>query len=588
MELPFKNSLTGDRFRSLTVNVRGDVLAGITVAMVVLPMALAFGVASGLGAVAGIWSAVAAGLVAGPLSGSIWSVGGPTGPITLQVLSITQTHRLENGAPDVGFILTTVCLSGVILMVFGIGKMGQFIKFTPYSVISGFMTGLGVLYMLLQLNPFLGLPGASSISDALLEFPTLLARADPLAVMVGSLTLGIVIAWQKWSFVTWLPAPLVGLLVGTLTAYLSGWEIPKIGEIPAGSFHFSVPDVSLVEAAFVPAATLAGLCMFDSLLTCLIVDNLTGTHHDSDQELVGQGTANIFAGLMGGMGSATNTMPCVVNIHSGAKSRLAAIVMGLVMLSIVFGLGSLVESIPLAALAGILLKAGYDILDMRVLPVVRRLPKSDLLVFGLVVVMTVFWNLLSAVVVGLAVAFFRFVKDMADRYKVDLDRRTADVQFEEDDLLFAMAREYAKQHRIEGVGLGESSGRIEQQVRERILIVRPHGPLFFGAIDWLNETVEHLAEKDVLLIRAQWLDELDLSGAYALGDLIEAANSRGVEVLMAGMSPRSRQLLEELKELDRIKPDHLHERFSEALEHAVQIVQSTIVQKNSISSAQAG
>jgi len=573
----FDHFKTLDFIQKLTTNPRGDVLAGVTVAMVVLPMALAFGVASGLGPLAGMWSAVAAGIIAGPLSGSPWSVGGPTGPITLQILAITQTHHLENGAPDLSFILTTVFLAGVILLVLGIGKMGQFIKFTPYSVISGFMTGLGLLYMLLQLNPFLGLPGASSLSKAIVELPVVLMKADLAAVAVGCLTLAIVMVWPRLSFMTWIPGPLVGLLVGTAVASLFGWDIPKIGDIPSGHFQVSLPDVSVLEAAFVPAATLAGLCMFDSLLTCLIVDNLTGTHHNSDQELVGQGLGNCFAGLVGGMGSATNTMPCVVNIHSGAKSRLSTIVMGVVMLSFIFGLAPLVSAVPLAALAGILLKAGYDILDMRVLPVVRQLPKSDLLVFALVVVMTVFWNLLSAMVVGLAVAFFRFVKDMADRYKVDLDRRAEDVQHEEDDLLFAMAREYAKERRPEGVGLGEFSGRIEQTSRDRILIVRPHGPLFFGAIDWLNETVAHFANKDVLLIRAQWLDELDLSGAYALGDLIEAANTKGVEVLVAGLSPRSKQMLDDLQELRRIKPEHLYSHFTEALAQAIQIVQTKAV-----------
>ena len=567
-----------DNFKGIASNVRGDVLAGITVAMVVLPMALAFGVASGLGAIAGMWSAVAAGLIAGPLSGSAWSVGGPTGPMTIQILSMTQTNKLADGSPDLVFVFTTIALAGFILIALGLLKLGQFIKFTPYSVISGFMTGLGVLYMLLQLNPFLGLPGVKSITSAITELPSSLAHASPVALGVGLLTLLIVIVWPKISPVTWLPGPLIGLLAGTVTTVFLGLDIPKIGDIPTGLPELYLPNLDILEKAFVPAAALAGLCIFDSLLTCLIVDNMTGTHHNSDRELVAQGSANLFSGLVGGLGGATNTMPCVVNIQSGARTRLSSITMGLVLLSFIFGLGSLAASIPLSALAGILLKAGYDILDMRVLPVVRRLPTSDLMVFGLVVFMTVFWNLLSAMAMGLAVAFFRFVKDQSDRYKADLSQRDEDVKQEEEDLIFSFARDYARKISLNGANMGELSGRFEHIVRDRIIIVRPHGPLFFGAIDWLNETVEHLDSKDVLIIRCKWLDELDLSGAYALGDLIEAANSRGVAVLTAGMSPRTRQVLADLNELSRLKEDYICTHFNEALDTAMQIVEKKAVE----------
>jgi SulP family sulfate permease len=562
-----------ENFQGMGRNVRSDVLAGITVAMVVLPMALAFGVASGLGAIAGMWSAVAAGLIAGPLSGSAWSVGGPTGPMTIQILSIAQTHQLPDGTPDLIFIFTTIALAGFILIVLGLLKLGQFIKFTPYSVISGFMTGLGILYMLLQLNPFLGLPGAKSISAAITELPSTIMHTSLPAVGIGVLTLVIVVIWPKISPVTWLPGPLIGLFLGTMATIFFGLDIPKIGDVPTGLPELFLPNLELIETAFVPAAALAGLCIFDSLLTCLIIDNMTGTHHNSDRELVAQGSSNLFSGLVGGLGGATNTMPCVVNIQSGARTRLAAITMGMVLLSLILGLGPLAASIPLSALAGILLKAGYDILDMRVLPVVRRLPTSDLMVFGLVVFMTVFWNLLSAMAMGLAVAFFRFVKDQADRYKADLNQRDEDIKQEEEDLIFAFARDHARKISQNGANIGEVSGRFEHMVQDRILIVRPHGPLFFGAIDWLTETVEHLDGKDVLIIRCRWLDELDLSGAYALGDLIEAANSRGVAVLTAGMTPRTRQVLADLNELSRLDENYICAHFNEALDLAMQIVE---------------
>ncbi len=574
----FKDFNFRENVRDLHTNVRSDVLAGLTVAMVVLPMALAFGVASGLGAVAGMWSAIAAGLVAGPLSGSPWSVGGPTGPMTIQVLAILQTNQLPDGSPNLVFAFTTIALAGFILICLGILKLGQFIKFTPYSVISGFMTGLGLLYMLLQLNPFLGLPGAKSIAAAITELPASLIHINWAALAIGMLTLAIVILWPRISPVPWLPAPLIGLTAGTFVAYVFELNIPQIGDVPTGLPELHFPDLTMLEAALVPAGVLAGLCIFDSLLTCLIIDNMTGTHHNSDRELVAQGSANFFSGIFGGLGGATNTMPCVVNIQSGAKTRLASITMGIVLLSLIFGLGPLASVIPLSALAGILLKAGYDILDMRVLPVVRRLPTSDRMVFVLVVIMTVFWNLLSAMALGLAIAFFRFVKDSSDRYKQDLDRRNEDVQQEEDDLIFAFARERFRNSVAKGAPM---NGNLETKIRDRILIVRPHGPLFFGAVDWLNQSVEHFDKIDVLLIRCKWLEELDLSGAYALADLIEAAKQRGVVVLVIGLSPRTRQVLEDLHVLDLLEQENICPNFSHALQRAIEVIEQKTIAKNS-------
>ena len=578
----FKDFNFLENVSNLHTNIKGDVLAGITVAMVVLPMALAFGVASGLGAISGMWSAIAAGLIAGPLSGSPWSVGGPTGPLTIQILAILHLQPLSDGSPNIPLVFTSIVLAGVILVLLGIFKLGQFIKFTPYSVISGFMTGLGFVYMLLQLNPFLGLPGAKSITEAITALPSSIVHINLEALGIGGLTLLVVIFWPRISPVPWLPGPLLGLVVGTGVSYGLGLQIPVIGEIPTGLPEVHLPSLSLLGEALVPAAALAGLCLFDSLLTCLVVDNMTGTHHSSDKELVGQGTANFFSGLIGGLPGATNTMPCVVGVQSGAKTRLTALVMGAVLVSLIFGLGPLASVIPLSSLAGILLKAGYDILDMRVLPVVRELPTSDKIVFVVVVIMTVFWNLLSAMALGLAMAFFRFVVDSAERYKRELGERNAMVEQEENDLIFTLARERLREALEKGdSGALSIRGTFEQEIRDRIVIARPHGPLFFGAIDWLAETVDKLEGKDVLILRCPWLDEIDLSGAYALGDLIEAAKVRNVEVVATGMTARTQEILKELHELNRLGEEHMFSNFGGALEHAIKVIEERTL-KNQI------
>lgn len=246
---------------------------------------------------------------------------------------------MPGGSPTIVFIFTTIALDGFILIALGLLKLGQFIKFTTYSVISGFMTGLGFSYMLLQLNPFLGLPAAKSITAAMTEWPSTITHLSMLAVSIGALTLLIVMIWRKISPVSWLPGPLIGLFVWTGATAFLGLDILKIGDVPKGLPDLHLPNLDPLKEAFVPAAALAGLCIFDSLLTCLIIDNMTGTHHNSDRELVAQGSGNVFSGLVGGLGGATNTMPCVVNIQSGARTRLASITMGLVLLSLILGLG---------------------------------------------------------------------------------------------------------------------------------------------------------------------------------------------------------------------------------------------------------
>lgn len=552
-------------FKDMHTNVRGDVLAGVTVAMVVLPMALAFGVASGLGASAGLWAAIAAGLVAGPLSGFAWSVGGPTGPMTIQLLAVFAMFPTADGKPDVAMAGAAVVLGGLILIGLGLFKLGGFIRYTPYSVISGFMTGLGLIYMILQIHPFFGLPSAKSIQSAVGSLPELPGLMNTDAALVGFLTLGAILAWSRFTRISWLPAPLIGLVVGVAVAAVPGLEVPMISAVPTGLPAMQVPDLDLLQRALVPAASLAGLCVFDSLLTALIVDNLTSTRHNSDRELVAQGAANVVSGLLGGLGSATNTMPCVVSVKSGAKTRLATVVMGLVLLALALGLGPLAAHVPMPALAAILLKAGYDILDLRLLPVVKALPRSDKLVFGLVVICTVAWSLLPAMALGLAIAFFRFVKDSADRYKRDLQVRADRAEQERAGLIEGLLAE----RDVEAAGGAPATGELANLVRERLEVVRPHGPLFFGAVSWLQQAVQEIVSKDVLLVDCSDLDSVDVSGAYALADLIEAADRQRLMVIVAGLQPTTARVLDDLHELNRVAEDCRFEVLEDALRCAV-------------------
>lgn len=566
-----------ENFRGLFTNVRADALAGVTVAMVVLPMALAFGVASGLGPAAGLWAAIAAGLVAGPLSGFAWSVGGPTGPMTIQLLTILALFPTPDGRPDFTLATAAIVLGGVVLVGLGVLKLGRFIHYTPYSVVSGFMTGLGLIYIILQVNPFFGLAPAKSIWEALGELPSLAHDMNTGAAVVGATALATTLAWSRWVKVSWLPGPLIGLAAGILLAGAPYIDVPMIGSVPTGLPDLHVPDLAQLGRALVPASTLAAICVFDCLLTALIVDNLTSTRHNSNRELVAQGAANIASGLFGGLPGATNTMPCVVNIKSGAKTRLSAIVMGLVLLALALGLGPLASHVPMPALAGLLIKAGWDIIDLRVLPVVKALPRSDKLVFVLVVLSTVVWDLLSAMALGLGVAFFRFVKDSADRYERELDERAQLCEHVHeraiDGLLATAALDDLSAIAAErGVDVSDPTLRaraLRAALRERLLILRPHGPLFFGAVSWLQDTVQKLRGRDVLLVDCQDLDFVDLSGAYALADLIAAAHREGLLVVVSGLRPATAEVLDDLHELRHVPADCRVDTFEHALLRAV-------------------
>ncbi len=537
--------------RVMGSNVRVDLLAGLTVAVIALPLALAFGVASGLGAITGVWGAICGGIFVGLFGGSNIAVSGPTGPLTVQLAAIMQNYRLPDGGPDLVFAFGIVVLSGIIMIAIALFRVGRFIYYTPYSVISGFMCGIGLIIIILQINPFFGLPGQSSIGAAFKSIPIMLTNFKIEALLVSAATFGTILIWPRIARITWLPGPLVGLIVGTAIANLLGFDIAYLGDIPTGLPQFYLPDLSRISLMIAPAVALAGLAIFDSLMTCLVADNMTGERHSSDREIFGQGVANVAAGMFGGLATATATMRTVANIRCGAKSPLAALTHGAVLLAIVLGLAPFASIIPMACLAGILVKIGIDILDYRVLPVLRRIPLTDKICFWTVLVVTVSIDLLVAMGIGLAIAFFRFVQEMSDLYKNDVVSLTD----------------------IKDTWPGEDL--IPPALKERILILRPEGPLFFGTADTLFRTIERLVHFDVLIIRLRRVPMIDLSGAFALEDLVNKAKSRGTVVLLTSLNPNVRKTLDQLGILDKVGRQHCFEKFDDAVQDVKTILSNS-------------
>ncbi|MCI5065189.1 SulP family inorganic anion transporter [bacterium] len=535
-----------ENIRLLSTNVVQDLMAGVVVAVIALPLALAFGVGSGLGAVAGLWGAVAGGVVGGFFSGSRVSVSGPTGPTMVQLAAVMVGFRLASGEPDLSAAFSIVFLSGVLLVGFSFLQLSKLIYFTPYSVVSGFMCGIGVIVMLLQVNPFVGLESPSSVMSALTGIPYAVTHADNATLLVAVSTLAVLVGWPMLGRILpvarRIPATLVGVLVGSLLANGLNLSVAFIGEIPSELPHLYVPDISRFPEFLVPAASLAGLVILDSLLTCIISDNMIGERHSSDRETWSQGLSNMTAGLIGGLPTSTATMGTVANIRSGGRTPLASMTHGILIGAVILGLGSLAEHIPMAALAAILLKVGFDILDYRILPVLHRLPATDMLVFWTVLTVTVVQDLLSAMGVGIVLAFFRFVQEVSRVY-------THEVVYLDDVESYLLADELEK----------------------KIKVLKPQGPLFFGSIETLDCVYESDDSHDDLVIDLARVPMIDLSGAYALEDLILRAKEKEKEVFLCNARPEVEDILRRTEVIAHVGEECFFHLSEEAIIEAQEI-----------------
>lgn len=391
-------------------HLRGDIFGGLTAGVVALPLALAFGEASGAGPMAGVYGAILVGFFAALCGGTPSQISGPTGPMIVVFAGV-----FASVSGDLSLVFTTVILAGLIQILFGVLGFGQYIRLVPYPVVSGFMSGIGCIIIALQLARLFGHePEGGGTIPALLEVPNAVANPNVEALAMGLLTLGMVFLWPA----TWgryVPGPLATLIVGTLVS-LSLSNVPVLGEIPTGLPEFIMPSVSndtlliVLEAALI----LAILGAIDSLLTSLVADNMTRTRHRSNRELVGQGVGNVAAGFFGGIPGAGATMRTVVNIRTGGVTKISGMLHSLLLLAVVLVLAPLASKIPHAVLAGILVKVGYDIIDLSYLKRAHRGPRFDLVLMVMVLCLTIFVDLITAVVAGVVIAAVAFVKQVAD------------------------------------------------------------------------------------------------------------------------------------------------------------------------------
>ncbi|BAK73387.1 MAG: SulP family inorganic anion transporter [Arcobacter sp.] len=477
--------------------VKNDIFAGITAAVVALPLALAFGVASGAGAIAGLYGAIILGFFAALFGGTPTQISGPTGPMTVIVATAIATFP-----NDFQTVMTIVFLAGLMQISFGIVGIGKWIKYIPYPVISGFMCGIGVIIIILQINPFLGVEGYSSIVYTLTHLTDTLTKVNYEAILIATITLAIMFLTPK-KISKIIPPALIALVLVTLFSIFFHFKVMIIGEIPMGLPQFVLPisfDILKLSTILTLAITLALLGSIDSLLTSIVADSKTKTKHDSKKELIGQGIGNTICSFFGAIPGAGATMRTVININSGATSKLSGMVHSVTLLLIVLFLAPLASQIPLAVLSGILIKVGFDILDYKFLKVINKVSKQDLIIMITVFLLTVFVDLIMAVGVGITISSIIAVYQISKN--TQMKTAHSKVSFDID----------IENHDIE--------------------IIKVNGSLFFGTASALDTRLEKIKNSKKIIIDCRNVSFLDISAIFTLEDIIEKFKSKDLEIIL--------------------------------------------------------
>ena len=548
-KMDFKNikNITGS-FSSKSI--KGDFTGGLTAAIIALPMGLAFGLQSGLGPQAGLYTAIILALLASIVAGTKTLISDPTGPMTI----VAATIIAEAGFNGVGKIPVVIILSfalgGIFQIMFGLIKVAQYVKYISYPVLSGFMGGIGIIIILTQWHTFLGGQRPGGIIDIILDLHTPIIEYHWSSIILGSLTLVFIYFIPKIS--KKIPAGLISLIIGTLVSFTFKkewgwhWDYSTIGEIPSDLPQIVLPFSEFLNISFsefsiavVSGLTLAGLGTIDTLLTSVVADNLTKTKHNGNRELIGQGIGNFVAALFGGLPGAGSTTGTVANINSNGKTNMIGIFKAIFLLIVLVGLGPLLKDVPKPVLSALLISVGIGIIDFKGMKKLFSLKNSDSLVLFLVVVLTVFVDLLVAVGIGMVLSSFFFMQRMGEL--VDQQSKSGDINEIEKKL------------------------KIPESIKNRIMVYELDGPLFYGFSDQFKEQAEAIIGKDAVIINMSQVPYIDASGTYVLEEVIKNFKDKKVEVILVGVK------------------DHIFKQFEE-----FKVIPNTLAEEKAYNSVRAG
>ncbi|HQV67423.1 MAG: SulP family inorganic anion transporter [Saprospiraceae bacterium] len=511
-------------------SLKGDIFGGVTAGIVALPLALAFGVQSGLGAASGLYGAIGLGIFAALFGGTNTQISGPTGPMTVVsattiALLIAQKGSLESALPA---ILLCFVLTGAFMILMGILKLGQYIKYIPYPVVSGFMTGIGVIIIMLQLFPMLGYESPKTIPQILVNIGDPLRDIHYPSLGLTVLTMIIVYLFPKVSKT--IPSTLVALISVTVLAWGLSMDVAIIGAIPSGlpNLHFelftAISDFNLI---LMPAVTLAALGAIDSLLTSVVADNVTKTSHESNKELVGQGIGNMVAGMIGGIPGAGATMRTLVNINSGGTTKMSGVIHGVFLLLVLLGLSSMAALIPIPVLSGILLTVGISIVDKKGLSHIGKITKTDAIVLIIVLILTVFVDLLQAVAAGMIISSIIFIKQMGDITQ----KASTTTSIESDEEAEYLHDRY----------------HIDISIRPFVSIKTINGPLFFGNSEYFMQLSKKIPDAiKLLIIDMRHVPYIDQSGLYSLESIILSLEQNKVQVYLLNLQKQPHAMMKNI------------------------------------------
>ena len=535
-------------------NLRGDAFGGLTAAVVALPMALAFGVAATGDPAPGLWGAVIIGLVASLFGGTPTLISEPTGPMTVVftsvILSLTATAPDKETAMAMAF--TVVILAGIFQILFGVFRLGRYVTQMPYTVISGFMSGIGAILVILQLPAFLGQKASGGVIGTLTSLPSLVAGIQPMELALALITVAIL--WFTPSGIKkFCPPQLLALVLGTLLS-VTLFQDAGLKTIPA--FNAELPTLQMpnfsggqMRLMFVDAAVLGMLGCIGALLTSVVADSLTRTEHDSNKEMVGQGLANIASGLFGGLPGAGATMGTVVNIQAGGRSALSGLIRALILMVVVLAAAPLASMIPLAVLAGIALKVGIDIIDWDFLQRAHHLSvKAAVITYG-VIALTVLVDLITAVGIGVFVANVLTI----DRMSALQSRKVKTISTADDD-----------------VELSSDEQQLLDQASGKVLLFQLAGPMIFGVAKAIAREHNAIGNCQVVVFDLSEVSHMGVTAAIALENAVKEAIEAGRDVFLVGATGSLRKRLEKMKLLERLPQQNIGSDRLTALRLAVE------------------
>ncbi|MFA0414289.1 SulP family inorganic anion transporter [Vibrio renipiscarius] len=554
----------GDRFKE--INLKGDLFGGVTTAIISLPLALAFGVASGAGAEAGLWGAIMVGLFAALFGGSSTLISEPTGPMTVIMTAVLTSMMAKYPETGMAMTFTVVMMAGAFQVLLGTLKLGKYVTLMPYSVISGFMSGIGVILIILQLSPLLGHAAPSGgVMGTLSALPDTLANIKFSELFLGLLTLGILFCFPP-KYRKYVPAQLVALVAVTLLSVIlfDSESIRRIGEIPAGLPSLVIPHINpeMFTTMVIDALVLGTLGCIDTLLTAVIGDSLTRKEHDSDKELRGQGLANMISGLFGALPGAGATMGTVTNIQVGARSPLSGVIRALMLALVVLVAGGLTEPIPMAVLAGIAVYVGFNILDWSFIQRAHKVSVQGMAIMYGVMLLTVFVDLIAAVGLGVFISNIiiieRLSREQARQVKAISDA-------DEDD-----------------VPLTESERDMLDQANGKVLFFYLSGPMIFSVSKAISRQHSSIDEYEAMILDLTDVPMIDVTVGLALENAINDALDANCAVYLLCPHKQIWQQLEKFHILDLVPAENIYSFRYEALRAATAQVESDEYQAYSI------